>query len=172
MKAMWGWYLALGIFLIAAGVYAVMEGTAATLASVIVIGAVIFVAGIAQLVGAFMSRGAGHIILLLLVGVLDVIVGIMLMQHPGIGALTLTLFLAVLFVFGGIFRFTTALMLRFPHFGWSAISGVISVVLGVLLWIQWPFSAAWFIGFAVGLNFIFAGLMWSTMAWKLRSLPA
>lgn len=169
MKTTWGWFLALGILLIAVGVYAIMAGTATTLASVIAIGAVIFIAGIAQLVSAFMSRGAGHVILLLLVGVLDIIVGIMLMQHPGIGALTLTLFLAVLFVFGGIFRFTTALMLKFPHYTWSAISGVISVVLGILLWTQWPFSAAWFIGYAVGLNFIFAGFMWSTMAWKLRA---
>ena len=168
MKNMWGWYLALGILLIAAGVYALWAGAAATLASVIAIGVVIFVAGIAQLVGAFMSRGAGHIVLLLLVGVLDVIVGIMLMQHPGIGALTLTLFLAVLFVFGGIFRFSAALMLRFPHYEWSAISGVISVVLGILLWAQWPFSATWFIGFMVGLNFIFAGATWSAMALRLR----
>lgn len=167
---MWGWYLALGILLIVAGAYVIMAGGAGTLASVIVIGAVVFVAGIAQLVGAFMSRGAGHVILLLLVGVLDVIVGIMLMQHPDLGALTLTLLLATLFVFGGIFRFVAALTLQFPQYGWSAASGVLSFVLGVLLWMQWPISAAWFIGFIVGLNFIFAGLSWSTMAWKLKSV--
>lgn len=166
---MWGWYLALGIVLILSGAYVILAGGAGTLASVIVIGAVVLVAGIAQLIGAFMSRGAGHVILLLLVGVLDVIVGVMLMQHPGLGALTLTLLLAVLFVFGGFFRFITALTLRFPHYVWAAFSGIISVVLGVLLWMQWPFSAAWFIGFIVGLNFIFSGISWSTMAIKLKS---
>jgi len=167
---MWGWYLALGILLILCGAYVIYAGGAGTLASVIVIGAAVFVAGLAQLVGAFMSRGAGHVILLLLVGFLDVIVGVMLMQHPDVGALTLTLLLAVLFVFGGIFRFVSALALQYPQYGWAAASGVLSVILGILLWMQWPVSAAWFIGFIVGLNFIFAGISWSTMAVKLKSV--
>jgi len=50
------------------------------MASVIVLGAALFVAGIVQLVGAVMSRGAGHIVLLLLVGILDIIVGLMLLR--------------------------------------------------------------------------------------------
>jgi uncharacterized membrane protein HdeD (DUF308 family) len=166
---MWGWYLALGIFLIIVGVYAIMSGMAATIASVIVLGVVLLVAGIAQIVAAFMARGAGHVILLLLVGILDILIGWMLIQHPGIGALTLTLLLSVLFVFGGIFRFFTALWLQLPHYGWVAFSAVITFILGVLLWASWPFSGVWFIGFAVGVNFIFAGVAWSAMGWKLRA---
>ena len=69
-------------------------------------------------------------------------------------------FLAALFVFGGIFRFVSALWLKFPHFGSMAFSGIISFILGILLWIQWPYSAFSFIGFVVGLNFIFAGVAW------------
>jgi uncharacterized membrane protein HdeD (DUF308 family) len=167
-QKLWGWYLALGIALILVGLYAIYAEGIATMASVIVLGAVIFVAGIAQIIGAFMARGAGHVILLLLVGVLDIIVGLMLLEHPAIGALTITLLLAALFVFGGVFRFVSALWLQFPHYGWMAFSGAVSVVLGILLWAQWPFSAIWFIGFVVGLNFIFAGVAWSWMALKLK----
>ena len=36
------------------------------------------ISGILQLAAAFMARGAGHIVLLLLVGVLDIIVGLIL----------------------------------------------------------------------------------------------
>lgn len=167
---MWGWYLALGILLILVGVYAILYGEAATIASIIVLGAVLLIAGIAQIIGAFMTRGAGHVILFLLVGVIDIIVGWMLLQHPGVGALTLTLLLSVLFVFGGIFRFVAALWLQFPHYGWVAFSALVTLVLGVLLWISWPVSGLWFIGFAVGVNFIFAGVGWSAMAWKLRTV--
>jgi uncharacterized membrane protein HdeD (DUF308 family) len=167
---MWGWYLALGISLIIVGVYAIMNGMAATLASVIVLGVALLIAGIAQIFGAFISRGAGHVILFLLVGILDVIVGWMLLQHPGVGALTLTLLLSVLLVFGGIFRFAAALWLQFPHYGWVAFSALVTFVLGVLLWASWPFSGVWFIGFAVGVNFIFAGVTWSAMAWRLRTV--
>lgn len=165
----WGWYVALGIALILVGVYAIMSGTAATIASVIVLGAVVFVAGIAQIVGAFMARGAGHVILLLLVGILDVVVGLMLVEHPGAGALTVTLLLAVLFTFSGIYRFVAALWLQFPQYGWVALSALLSVAVGVLLWIEWPFSSSWFIGFAVGVNFVVAGIAWSIVGWRLKS---
>lgn len=166
----WGWYLALGIGLILAGVYAVYAATAATTASVIVIGAVVFIAGIFQLAAAFLARGAGHVILLLLVCALDIIVGLMLVQHPTAGALTITLLLAALFVFSGIYRFVAALWLQFPHYGWAAFSGLVSLALGVLLWMQWPISGFWFIGFAVGVNFIFAGIVWSSIALKLKTV--
>jgi uncharacterized membrane protein HdeD (DUF308 family) len=165
---LWGWYLALGIALILVGLYAIWAEGVATLASVIVLGVVLLVAGVAQLIGAFMARGAGHVILLLLVGVLDIIVGLMLLEHPAAGALTITLLLAALFVFGGIFRFISALWLQLPHYGWLAFSGVLSVILGILLWAEWPFSAIWFIGFVVGLNFIFAGIAWSWIGLKLK----
>ena len=166
----WGWYLALGIALVVLGAYAIYATSAATIASVVVIGAVVMLSGIFQLAAAFFSRGAGHIILLLLVGALDVVVGLMLVEHPAFGALILTLFLAALFVGGGIFRFVAALWLQFPHYGWAAFSGLLTAVLGILLWMQWPFSALWFIGFAVGVSLIFAGVAWSSIAIKLKNV--
>ena len=165
----WGWYLALGIVLIVVGIYAIYAEGLATLASVFALGIVLLIAGVAQIVGAFMARGAGHVILALLVGFLDIIVGFALLQHPEIGALAITLLLAALFLFGGIFRFVSALWLQFPNYGWVAASGVISFILGILLWTQWPISAFWFIGFAVGLNFIFAGIAWSSLGLRLRT---
>ncbi len=164
----WGWYLFLGIVLIAAGVLAIIYQGAATAASVVVFGALLLVAGVTQLIAAFQSRGAGHVILLLLVGILDIIVGWMLMQHPEAGALTLTLLLAALFVFTGLYQFVAALWLQLPNYGWYAFSGIITFVLGVLLWAQWPISATWFIGFAVGINFIFAGIAWAAFALKIK----
>ena len=165
----WGWYLALGVVLMLVGLYCIWAEGLATVGSVIVLGAILFVAGISQIVGALMTRGAGHIILTLLVGVLDIIVGLMLLEHPALGALTITLFVAALLVFGGIFRFFSALWLQMPQYGWIALSGVISIILGILLWTQWPFSAFWFIGYAVGLSFFFQGIAFTSLAFRLRS---
>lgn len=165
----WGWYLALGIALIVLGAYAIYAETAATLASVVVLGTIVLLSGVAQVAIAFLARGAGHIILLLLVGALDIFVGLMLIDHPGFGALVVTAFLAVLFVFGGLFRFVTALVLQLPHYGWAAFGGIVSIILGILLWMQWPVSAFWFIGFAVGVNLIFAGIAWSSLSLKLKN---
>src|SRR5579872_276813 len=167
---LWGWYLALGIALILVGIWALWAETFATLASVIALGFVLVAAGVAQLIGAFMARGAGHVVLLLLVGALDIVVGLMLLQHPVAGALTITLLLAALFVFGGIFRLVSALWLQFPNYGWVVASGIVSFILGVLLWMQWPVSAFWFVGFVVGLNFVFTGVAWSSLGLKLKAV--
>ena len=96
----WGWYLALGIVLVACGAYALYAVTAATIASIIVLGAILCIAGVFQLAAAVFARGAGHVILALLIGALDLIVGVMLLQHPGAGALTVTLLLAAFQAFG------------------------------------------------------------------------
>ncbi len=165
----WGWYLVLGIALIVIGLYCIWAEGIATVGSVLVLGAILFVAGIFQIIGAFMTRGAGHVILMLLVGALDIIIGLMLMEHPALGALTITLFIAALLVFGGIFRLISALWLQVPQYGWIALSGVVSIILGILLWTQWPFSAAWFIGYAVGLSFIFEGIAFSSLALRLKA---
>jgi uncharacterized membrane protein HdeD (DUF308 family) len=164
----WGWYFALGIVLVLLGIVAVIGETTATLASVVALGAIVLFAGVAHVASAFIARGPGHVILLLLVGVLDIVVGAMLVGHPLAGALTVTLLLAALLVFGGIFRIVSALWLRFPRFGWVALSGLVTFLLGLILWIQWPFSATWFLGLAIGLNFILAGMSWSMLAWKLK----
>ncbi|MBV8638180.1 MAG: DUF308 domain-containing protein [Candidatus Eremiobacteraeota bacterium] len=168
----WGWFMALGIALVVLGILAIVYESSATLASITALGIIILIAGIAQIVAVFQSRNAGHIILYLLFGALEIFVGFSLIRYPLAGTLTVTLLLSVYLVFAGIFRFVYALWAQFPQYGWAVFSGIISVILGVLLWMQWPFSALWFIGFAVGLSFIFAGIAWCGFAMKLRALPA
>ena len=172
LQKLWGWYLALGIALIVVGAYAIYEQSSATLASVIALGVILCLEGIVEIVSAFMTRNAGHLILLLLVGVLYATVGVMLVQHPQVGALTVTLLLAALFVFDGIYRIVMALWLQFPQYGWVVFSGIVSIALGVLLYMQWPSSAAWFIGLAVGINFILAGFAWCAFAMTLKNTTA
>lgn len=167
----WGWFLALGIVLILTGAYCIWAEMAATLASMVILGAVLVVAGIVRLISVFTARSIGYGILLLLGGIFELIVGLILIEHPAIGALTITLFIAMLLLVGGVFRFFSALWFRMPHYGWVAASGIVSVILGILLWVQWPISALWFIGFAVGVSLIFDGVAWTSLAMRLRSVP-
>ncbi len=170
LRREWKWYFGVGVALVLLGILALIAEVSATLASVIVYGAIVFVAGIAQIVGAFRAHGAGHVFLYLLLGVLDAIVGLILIGHPLLGALVLTLLLAIMFVVGGAFRLISALWLRFPHYGWAAFSGAVTVVLGLMLWDQFPTSALWFIGLAIGINFIFFGASLASMGLRLRTL--
>jgi uncharacterized membrane protein HdeD (DUF308 family) len=167
----WGWLLAIGVIEIAIGVYFLTSQITATLASVVALGALVFVAGVAELIGAFRAHGAGHVILFLLSSLLSIVVGLALISHPAAGALVVTLLLAAMLIVGGIFRFWGALAMQFPHYGWAALSGVLSFVLGILLWAQWPTSALWFIGFIVGLNLIFTGVWLASLAFQVKNAP-
>lgn len=167
----WGWYLALGILLVIVGAYCIYSQTVATLASVIALGILLVIAGIGYVVAMFSARaGAGYAFLLLLAAAFNVIVGLMLIEHPEIAALGLTLLIATLLVVGGVFRFFSAIWFHMPQYGWAAFGGILAVLLGLALWAQWPFSASWFIGFAVGLNFLFDGITWCAMALRVKSI--
>ena len=41
--------------------------------------------------------------------------------------------------------------------GWLLVGGVISLLLGIMIWRQFPLSGAWAVGVLVGIRLIFAG---------------
>ena len=168
-KKEWGWFLALGLGLIVLGALAIIYEEIATLASISALGVFLIIAGIMQLAAAVFARGAGHVVLYLLFGALEVLVGLVVFAHPVAGALIVTLTLAVYLIFSGVFRVVYSLWAQMPHYGWAVFAGLLAIGLGVLLWAQWPSSAVWFLGFAVGVNFIFAGTAWTALALRLRS---
>jgi uncharacterized membrane protein HdeD (DUF308 family) len=43
------------------------------------------------------------------------------------------------------------------------LSGVLGVMLGVLMWRQWPLAGQWAIGVAVGASFVISGLSMTMM---------
>jgi uncharacterized membrane protein HdeD (DUF308 family) len=167
----WVWFFALGILLLILGLIATGLSLLATLVSVVIIGWLLFVSGVLHIAHAFRVRDWGGFFLELLIGVLDLVVGGMLVIHPAAGALTLTLVVAAFFIIGGLYQIIQALFLRLPNWGWALISGLVSVLLGVLLWTEWPVSGLWFIGFCVGIGLIFRGLTWLIVALTARSLP-
>ena len=169
-RRQWGWYLALGVLMIALGGYCIYAETAATLASVMILGGVLIAAGATYVVALFTLRpNVGHALPMLLMAVLYGIAGLLLLTHPEVGALVLTLFIASFLIVSGTFRFFSALWFQLPGFGWAAFAGALNVILGVMLWAQWPVSAAWFIGFAVGVAFVFDGAAWCSLAMRFRS---
>ena len=167
----WGWYLALGIVTVALGGYCIYAETAATLAAVLILGGILIAGGVAYVVALFALRpNFGHGLLMLLTAALDVVVGLTLIRHPEVGALMLTLFIAAFLIVAGTFRFFSSLWLQLPGYGLAAFSGALAVLLGISLWAQWPISGFWFIGFAVGVMFIFDGLAWCSLGLKFKSV--
>ena len=81
----WGWFLTLGIVLTLLGVAAIYYDATATFVSVVVLGAFLLLGGLAQVITAFWARGAGHVILYLLLGAFELVAGFVLVREPGAG---------------------------------------------------------------------------------------
>jgi uncharacterized membrane protein HdeD (DUF308 family) len=158
-----GWLMVLGIALIGLGVLALGDTILVTLFSVVFLGWLLIISALFQ---AFhwLRRGAERHFLDLFVFVLDFVVGLILLRNPAAGALSLTLVLAVFFLVGGVMRLFGAISSQATHRIWAIVDGAVSALLGILLWIHWPSSALWFIGFAIGVALIFRGWAWITLA--------
>jgi uncharacterized membrane protein HdeD (DUF308 family) len=156
-----GWVIFVGITSMLIGAAAMIYDGTATLASVIVFGWLLMLAGVMQMVNAFQVRYWSGFFLYLLDGIIRTVVGALLVLYPGSGAEALTLVLSVYFIVGGLFKTAGSILLQFPSWGWSVVSGIVSLALGVMLAMQWPASGTWFIGFAVGLDLILYG--WASL---------
>ncbi len=171
LRRNWGWFLVLGVLLILVGCAALSYSFLFTVTSVFFFGCLLFGTGIMEILGVFFVRRWSGSFLHLLMGVLDILIGLIIVAQPVRAALALTLFIAVFFVIGGIYRFFSAVSLRFPHWGFAAFSGLVSILLGALIWSEWPVSALWFIGMCIGIDLVFRGASWVSLALRLRKAP-
>jgi uncharacterized membrane protein HdeD (DUF308 family) len=168
----WGWFLALGIVFVLTGALCVVADVTATFATVLFFGWLLLISGVAALIHAFTAGSWRGSLLCLLSAVLRGFTGYLLVRYPAAGAFSLTLLLASFFVVGGSFRALGAGMIKFPRWGWSVISGLLSVALGVMLLTQLPISSIWFIGFAIGIDAIVEGVALIGFASAMHHLPA
>jgi uncharacterized membrane protein HdeD (DUF308 family) len=154
----WVWFLALGIVQIIAGTLAVSFAFSATLASVVTLGVLFLIAGGAQMTAALLARDWDGFFLFLLLAILYLVAGVVTLQHPLLAAEGLTLMLAALFLVVGLFRIAVALVDHVPSWGWLLFNGVVTVLLGLAIWQQWPESGLWVVGMLVGIEVIVNGV--------------
>ena len=166
----WVLFLALGIILILLGGMGISASGLVTLASVVFFGWLLIIGGAAVAIHAFWAKRWSGFFLQLLSGVLYLIVGWILVARPGIGALTLTLVLAISLVVQGAFRIGAALSTRMDGWGMLLVSGIITLVLGLMIWNEWPLSGLWVIGLFVGIDLIFYGWWLVSLALSVRHL--
>ena len=63
-------------------------------------------------------------------------------------------------------------MLRFPQWGWSLLSGVLTTLIGIVIYKNLPETALWAVGTLVGIQLLFDGWYWIMLAVSIRRLPA
>ena len=168
-RTAWGWFVALGIAQLVLGIIAWFDVIAFTIAGVIFIGALLLVAGVFQVVHAFMDREWGGFALHLLVGILYVIGGFLLMDEPLEGSVVITILVAAALIIGGVLRIAIGVQHRhMPGWGLLLAGGVISLLVGVMLYLMLPWSGLWVVGTLIAVELIFHGVSWIQFGLTLR----
>jgi uncharacterized membrane protein HdeD (DUF308 family) len=162
----------IGVVLAILGLVALWNVVDATLVTTIIVGWVLVAAGAMQLVGAFTGGSStGWRILQALLGVLYIIVGFELAFDPLAGAIALTVVVALMLIIDGVARIVMAFMNRGRGWGWSIALGALNILLGAWIWTGIPVSGV-VIGFFVGLQLLFAGILWIMIGFSGRSAQA
>ena len=180
LRAKWGWIVALGVVYMLAGLVALGSVVMATAASVLIVGAMMIVAGVAEIIHAFQIKGWGKFLLWALLGVLYIVAGLVTFENPLLAALLLTLLLGASLAASGIMRIFLAFsMKREAPWIWVALSGVITLLLGLLILARWPVSSIYVLGMFLGIDLVIAGAGWLGLGLGLhradepaRSAPA
>jgi uncharacterized membrane protein HdeD (DUF308 family) len=161
----WGWFLALGLVFILAGIAAIAFPLMSTIAAKIALGWIFLITGVVFVIHAFSAKAWQGFLLELLLGVLYVVAGGWLAFVPLAGIVTLTILLAALFVAEGVLEAIMALRVR-PHegWGWLLLSGLVAIAVGVLIFAELPSSAAWAIGLLAGVNLLSTGISFVVLA--------
>lgn len=176
MASATGWFRAMAVVLIILGIVSIVEPMVAGLAVTALVGWALILGGLAHVIQAFDSGGVGRAVWQVGLGVIYFFGGGYFLTHPLLGLGTLTLLLAGILLVEAVLRITAYFELRgLAGSSWLLANGIVTVLLGGMIWAQWPSSSVWAIGTLVGVNLLMAGiarLMVGTVAGRLAARGA
>ncbi|WBU63757.1 HdeD family acid-resistance protein [Paracoccus aerodenitrificans] len=152
-------WIVIGVLSILAGILALANPFAATLTAELIAGWSFLFIGILQIFAAFQARGWGGRIWVILLGIACIFLGIMLLRNPLVGIVSLTLMVAVLFLVEGIFKVVMSFDFRGTNAFWLLLlSGALSVLLAIMIFGNFPSSAATILGILLAVELISNGV--------------
>jgi uncharacterized membrane protein HdeD (DUF308 family) len=155
----WKLYLATGVLCVLSGVFSILVPVAASISAAVLVGWALLFGGVFQLLHAFRRDAGWDMAIRLVVAVLTVIAGIWLLLAPLAGTITLTIVLVAWLWATGAIRLAEWWHMRGLEGSWTlALHGLLNILLGALIWADFPSSAAWAIGLLVGISLLLWGI--------------
>lgn len=139
-----------------------------------VVAMVIFGTGVMACFDALLWRNSKEFYANLQIGVLDTVVGLVVLTELNKPADKLLLLVAAYLLIKGIFRILAAYTVHFSHFNIATFGGLISVIMGMVLWQEWLGKSMWFICFCLSIDIMTRGWaltwfgIWLKTQYKLK----
>lgn len=148
----------LGLGLIALGIIVMVYPQQSGMTVTVVVGVLLLIGGLLRLAFAWLSASWGDAFLRFLFGLLAVVAGGYMVAQPSAGLQVLTIVVIIYLIADGISEIIFALRVP-PATGGVMImlGGALTVLLGVLLWLGWPWSGENAIGLLIGIKLLVDG---------------
>ena len=148
----------LGLGLIALGLIVLVYPQQSGMTVVFVVGLLLLIGGLLRLAFAWLSVSWGDTFLRFLLGLLAVLAGGYMIAQPAAGLQALTIVVIIYLIADGISEIVFALRVP-PATGGTLIllSGALTLLLGALLWLGWPWTGEKAIGLMIGLKLLLDG---------------
>ncbi len=165
LASKWGWFLFLGIVLIACGAAAVILPAASSIAASVVLGVALAIGGIVKIIEALQVKEWAGCVWQLLMGAIEVVGGILIYLNPLKGAFALTLLIAMVFLIQGVLQIGLALRVR-PRagWGWLFVAGLVALCVTVTMVMKLRYTHVYTPGTIAGIALIIAGFAYVTIA--------
>ncbi len=177
LRKEWWCFLLVGILLVIGGTAAIAYPWFTSVGVVIFLGAILIVSGVATVISAFWAGKWSAFMVQILIGLLYMVAGFVITDAPLASLAVLTLMLAGFFVVAGGFRIVSALVDKYPQWGWALLNGVVTLMLGLIIFRSFkhlpeePTGVFWIIGLLVGLELLFNGWTWIMLSLAIKRLP-
>ena len=153
------WNILAAVLFILLGLFAIIEPARAVVGIALLLGWILIFGGIAHLIASLRGGSGKRVLFQILSAIAFVLGGLYILTHPLLAIGTLTALLAVVIFAAGIFDIISYFRLQREHpSGWMLLNGIVALLLGALIWVQWPSSSAWAIGTLVGVNLLMTGV--------------
>lgn len=151
--------IACGIALIVMGIFAISMPLVSTLILSQFIGFLLLFSAVFYGVNTFQSQNFWDAVLQIALTAICAFSGFYLFTYPVAGISSLTIVLGFFFVLKGIVKLTTAMLSeRQKGWGWYVMEGFTSLLVGYLIFNNFPESSAWAIGLLFGIDLMVSGL--------------
>lgn len=165
----WAWFVTVGLLVALLGIVALVLVVSATIASVVMIGILMIIAGVAEIVMGIKSHRLSSFFLWIFGGGAYIAVGAFALAQPLIAAALFTLVLGIGMIVIGLIRVYIGSHLCDKTRVSVMVAGAAAALVGVFILIGWPTNSFVVLGVLLGLDLLVWGISWIVLGLRLHS---
>ncbi|MCK5897951.1 MAG: hypothetical protein KAG06_02635 [Methylococcales bacterium] len=120
--------------------------------------------GIVECIDAFLAKEQRDFFQNLQVGALDFIIGLLILLSVAESLSRISMMIAAFLMVRGMVRIALVSTLDLPQKTLTQIFGGVSIIMGIMLWQQWPLATGSFVSFCLSIEIAFRGWAMVTFA--------